>query len=369
MRVVYNSFSGRYSCNPRAVYERLRDVRPDWEHRWLAAPARRADFPPDVETVPFGGAECVAALEDADLVISNDHLALDWQKRPGTRYVQTWHGTPLKRIHHDVRWAPEGRLETLSKDVARWDDLLSPNRASTPRLRRAFGFSGPIHETGYPRNDLLSSPDGDKVRADLRASLGIADSTTAVLYTPTWRDDQVFLAGGRPDFALRLDPATFTDVLGGDHALLLRTHSLVTHRLDPAEHRSLIDVSDYPDIRDLYLAVDVLITDYSSTMFDFAVTGKPLLFYAYDLDDYRDRLRGFYFDLTADPPGPVLRTEEQVLAALAALDAVVTRYQSAYDRFRATFCHADDGHAADRVVELLGVTTPPRPGGSTRSLR
>jgi len=352
VRIVYNAFGGRYSCNPRALHERLSALRPDWQHVWLADPARPSGFPPDVETVPYGGPECVAALESADVVISNDHLALDWEKPSSTVYLQTWHGTPLKRIHHDVLWAPEGRLAYLDQDVARWDVLLSPNPASTPRLRRAFGYSGPVHETGYPRNDVLRSPDAERLRADVRAALGIPESATAVLYTPTWRDDLVFGADG-PDFTFALDPARFAAVLGPDHLLVLRTHSMVKHRLDLAAHGQVVDASDHPDVRDLYLAGDVLITDYSSTMFDFAVTGKPLLYYAYDLDDYRDRLRGFYFDLTDDPPGPILRTQEQVFEALADLDAVAARYRPAYDRFRATFCRLEDGHAADRVLDVV----------------
>ena len=362
MRIVYNSFGGQYSCNPRAVFERLRILRPDAHHLWTADPSRRGDFPADVETVPHGGPAMVAALEAADLVISNDHLALDWTKPAGTVYLQTWHGTPLKRIHHDVRWAPAGRLEYLSQDVARWDLLLSPNRASTPRLRRAFGFDGPVHETGYPRNDVLTSPEGATVRAAVRAALGIPESATVVLYTPTWRDDQVFDAD-RPDFALALDPMRFVAELGRDHVLLLRTHSLVTHRLELTAGDPVIDVSDHADVGELYLAADVLITDYSSTMFDFAVTGKPLLYYAYDLEDYRDRLRGFYFDLTDDPPGPVLRTADEVYAALGDLDGITARYAEAYGRFRATYCHAEDGHAADRVVDVLFPAPDPTAAG------
>lgn len=348
MRIVYNSFRGRYSCNPRAVFENLRERRPDWRHTWLVDPERAADFPPDVEAVPYGGAESAAVLEDAALVVSNDHLGFDWDKPAGTVYVQAWHGTPLKRIHHDVRWAPEGRLAALDLDVARWDHLLSPNAASTPRLRDAFRFAGPIHETGYPRNDVLRSARAERVRAEVRARLGVAEGTTAVLYTPTWRDDVVF-AGDGPDFTLALDP----ERLGPDHTLLVRTHSMVTGRPGGADGGRLVDVSRYPDVGDLYLAADVMITDYSSTMFDFAVTGKPLLFYAYDLDDYRDRLRGFYFDLAEDPPGPVLRTQDEVFDALADLPGVEGRYREAYARFRASYCSLEDGHATERVVDLL----------------
>ena len=348
MRVVYTSFSGRYSDSPRAVYEALAargDA--DVEHTWLSHPDHEHSFPRGTRTVRYGGPECLAALEAADVLVSNDHVPLDWEKQPGSVYLQTWHGTPLKRIHHDVRWAPEGRLERLDADVARWDHLLSPNRASTERLRRAFRFTGPIHETGYPRNDLLSSPARFAVRDAVRAELGITEGSRVVLYTPTWRDDVVF--GGDP-FALQLDLADFTRRLGEDHVLLLRLHSMVADRLVLPPGAPVIDVSTYRDVRDLYVAADLLVTDYSSTMFDFAVTGRPILFFTYDLEHYRDELRGFYFDLTAAAPGPLLRTSDELIGAISDIEAVAARHHEAYARFRRTFCHLEDGRATDRVL-------------------
>jgi CDP-glycerol glycerophosphotransferase len=118
-----------------------------------------------------------------------------------------------------------------------------------------------------------------------------------------------------------------------------------------SEGSFVVNVSTYPDISDLYLVADVLITDYSSVMFDFANSGRPVIFYAWDLDDYRDRLRGFYFDLTADPPGPVCRTSTEVAEALADLDGVQEQYAGAYGRFRETFCAWEDGHASARVID------------------
>jgi CDP-glycerol glycerophosphotransferase len=352
MKIVYTAFSGRFCDNPRALFEELSVRAPGHEHLWLAAPAHRHGFPAGVQTVPFGTSECVEALEAADVLISNDHVPLDWNKQPGTVYLQTWHGTPLKRIHHDVLWAPEGRLEYLDQDVARWDHLLSPNHASTERLREAFGLSGQIHETGYPRNDLLSSPRSAEVRADVRGRLEIPDGVTAVLYAPTWRDDQVF-AADQPDFTLQLDLEDFTRRLGADHVLLLRVHNLVADRLVVPDGAPVRDVSDFPDVRDLYAAADVLVTDYSSTMFDFAVTGRPILHFTYDLENYRDHLRGFYFDLAASAPGPLLRTSADVVGALLDLDQVVAEHKDAYAAFRQTFCHLEDGHATERVIDRI----------------
>ncbi len=114
----------------------------------------------------------------------------------------------------------------------------------------------------------------------------------------------------------------------------------------------MLDVSWHPDIGELYLAADVLVTDYSSAMFDFAVTGKPMLFYTYDLDEYKSLLRGFYFDLAPEAPGPLLPTSPEVLDALRDIDAVSERYAERYARFRERFCHLEDGRATERVIAL-----------------
>ena len=353
MKYVFHSFEGRYSDNPRALFEALRRRGGGHEHVWLADPGHADGFPPDVEVTAYGTPEGRAALEAADVLVANTHTDLPWDKRPGAFYLQTWHGTPLKRIHHDVMWAPPGRLERLSGDVDRWDLLLSPNPASTPRLRSAFRRRDlPIAETGYPRNDLLLSPEREAIRRELRAELGIPDDRRAVLYAPTWRDDEVFGEGGK-QFALPFDVGAFQGRLGDDHVLLLRLHYMLTGRFAAEEHPAVRDVSWHPDISRLYLAADVLVTDYSSSMFDFAVTGKPMLFYTYDLDDYQGRLRGFYFDFVPEAPGPMLATSAEVLDALADLDEVAARHAGRYGEFRARYAGLEDGRASRRVLDRL----------------
>ncbi len=361
MRIVFVSFRGHFSDSPRAIYEELLERGVDAACTWLTAPHTAASFPDDVATATFGSPGSIAALESADLVVSNDHIPLDWEKRPETTYLQTWHGTPLKRIHWDVLWAPEGRLERLQRDVDQWDLLVSPNRASTPLLRRAFRYDGEVLETGYPRNDVLNAADRDEIRARVRRQLEIPDGVTAVLYTPTWRDDVVFAEEAAGPFALGLDVDAFAEALGDDHVLLLRLHYMLTGRLEAYEHPAVRDVSFHPEVSELYLAADVLVTDYSSTMFDFAVTGKPLLFYTYDLDDYESRVRGFYFDLASIAPGPLVRTTEELLGALAELPRVTAEHADAYAHFRETFCHLDDGHASERVLDRVLRTQAPRP--------
>jgi len=365
MKVIHHSSGGRFSDSPRAVYQALVDSGHPSEHVWVADPRHLHGFPSGVETVEYGSARCIEELESADVVVSNTHLEMAWQKAPETVYLQTWHGTPLKHIHFDSLWAPPGRVAYLTEDVRRWDYLLSPNSASTERLRGAFGFTGEIIETGYPRNDILLAPERDRIRAEVRRRLAIPADATVVLYTPTWRDDHLD-ASGRQDFSLRLDPEEFRRRLGDDHYLLIRTHFLVTAELPTMDGPRVRDVSAHPDVGELYLAADAMVTDYSSTMFDFAVTGKPLFFYAYDLADYRDRLRGFYFDLHQHAPGPVVQGSTELMEALADLNAVRRRYAPAYRAFRNRFCHLDDGRATARVIERI-FTAPqaqPLPSGT-----
>jgi CDP-glycerol glycerophosphotransferase len=135
--------------------------------------------------------------------------------------------------------------------------------------------------------------------------------------------------------------------------LLLRLHNMVMDRLQVTEGSAVRDVCGHPDISDLYLAADVMVTDYSSTMFDFAVTGKPLLYLTYDLEYFQNELRGFYFDLAEVAPTPLLRTSAELVEALADLDAVTAASAERYARFRETFCSLEDGSATERVLDLI----------------
>ena len=348
--IVYDSFAGRYSDSPRALHAWLQP-RVAAEHVWLVDPAHRSGFPADVRTAVYGSAACVAALESADLVVGNTHIEVEWQKSPGSTYLQLWHGTPLKTVHRDVRWAPPGRLDWLELDIARWDYLLSPSPASTPRLRSAFRWGGEVLELGYPRNDVLAPPRVDEVRARTRAALGLADDETVVLYAPTFRDRM--LTDRSASLQLALDLPRLVAELGPRVRVLTRVHYFMTDRLERSDVPGVLDVSWHPDMAELYAASDVLVTDYSSSMFDFAVTGKPLIFYTYDLETYRDVDRGFYFELEPVAPGPVVRTQEDLTAALNDLPGVRREYAERYATFRQTYCALDDGHATRRVGRFV----------------
>jgi CDP-glycerol glycerophosphotransferase len=346
--VLFESWGGRYSDNPRAISEELGRQKVPLRRVWVGG-AKDQGFPSDVIVVEPGSWHYLDYLHRARYIVVNNTLPRYFRKNPESTYLQTWHGTPLKRIAFDVAnptFADSRQyLKGLSSEVASWDFLVSPSRFATDILRRAFRYEGEMIETGYPRNDLLHSPEAPIVRDRVRMNLGISKNERVVLYAPTWRDSP-------SSFSLRLDLNAVTDEIT-DVVVLFRAHHLDASSVSNPNHKRVLDVSSYSDIRDLYLAADVLITDYSSVMFDFAVTGKPILFFTYDLEHYRDTLRGFYFDFEKQAPGPLLTSTEAIIDALGDLEDVSNRYRAAYQSFRNTFCHLDDGMASQRVIDTL----------------
>jgi CDP-glycerol glycerophosphotransferase len=229
---------------------------------------------------------------------------------------------------------------------------VSPSRFASPILRRAYAIEGEMLETGYPRDDILARPDRDELSAQLKRRLGIPEDKRTVLYAPTYRDHMVDRRG-RYRLDLHLDLERLKQAVGDDTVVLFRKHHYVVDQVPTDPDGFVRDLSKYPDGTELLLAADVLLTDYSSMMFDFANTGRPMLFFTYDLDAYGDEIRGFYVDFVETVPGPLLRTTDDVVAALGDLDGVQARYAERYAAFRQKFCELDDGNASARVVDRI----------------
>jgi CDP-glycerol glycerophosphotransferase len=354
---LFESHGGRqYSGDPRAIYENLRGRGPVVDCVWVTRDGQFS-LPADGAVVVRGSREHHELAARARCVVGNTLQPTWYSRPPGQVYLQTGLGTPLKRLALDIE-SPQferGMIhhERVREDVASWSALLSANTFSTATFRKAFGFDGEILEFGSPRNDLLRHPDRDARAARVRRRLGLPASQRVVLYAPTWRDDALISAAGL-GFPQHLDFHALARALGPDHVTLVRAHPRMQEAIVAGDAGSGIrDVTQYPDLAELLLIADVLITDYSSAMFDFAVTGRPMLFFTYDLDRYRDRIRGFSFDFEAEAPGPLLRTSGEVVDAMRDLAATGSSYRGAYEAFAAKFCSAEDGHAAARAADWL----------------
>jgi CDP-glycerol glycerophosphotransferase len=359
--VVFISFGGkRATDNPLGIAAELRRRGDTREHIW-AVSDWSVPVPEGSRAVLRSTEAYWEALARSAYLVSNDDMPTGYQKRAGQTYLQTWHGTPLKRIGFDAGALQSVNgakyLDHLAGDIAKWDILLSPNPFSTPILRQAFRYEGEILESGYPRNDVLAASaraasDGGALAATVRERIGLPAGKRAVLYAPTWRDNQ-FYGAGRYRFDMQLDLERAWQQLGDDYVILIRGHHQMADDTPGGRPGFVQNVTGYPDVSELFLVSDALITDYSSMMCDFAVTGKPILVYAYDLADYRDNLRGFYLDFEAEVPGPVLTTSDEVIAALGDLDSVAAASRARYERFAAKFCPLDDGKAGARVCDRL----------------
>ncbi|MFD9605098.1 CDP-glycerol glycerophosphotransferase family protein [Streptomyces sp. NBC_01224] len=353
--VLYSSFDGRqYSDSPRAIHEEVARRGAELDHLWVVRD-QQARIPAGATAVEHGSAAWHEALARSRHIVTNTQLPEWFERREGQCVVQTWHGTPLKRIGLDLAGTARANtayIATIERRARQWSVLVSPNRFSTPVLRRSFGYRGEVLECGYPRNDLFRASDRTKVAAAVRERLGIPEGKRVVLYAPTWREDRP-QGGGRYALDLQLDLDAAERELGADTVLLVRRHYLVTDRLPDSGSGFVRDVSRYGDVGELMLVSDALVTDYSSLMFDFAQTGRPMLFHTHDLAHYRDTLRGFCFDFEARAPGPLIPGSAGLIEALRDPERATRGHAQAYEAFLRDFCDLDDGHAAAGVVDRM----------------
>jgi CDP-glycerol glycerophosphotransferase len=216
-------------------------------------------------------------------------------------------------------------------------------------------YDNEMLDTGYPRNDILHDTNRDKIAEHIRKQLGIPQDKKTILYAPTWRDDE-FYAKGQYKFEMHLNLDMMKQQLGDEYVLLLRTHYFIADSIDVSALKGFAyNLSRYDDISELYLISDILITDYSSVFFDYANLKRPMLFFTYDLEKYRDVLRGFYFDIEKEVPGPLLFTTEEVIDAVKNIDVIHGDYNQRYQEFYHRFCEWEDGHAAEKVVKSVFV--------------
>ena len=343
--VFFESFYGQAAaCNPRAIDARLAVERADVVRYWSTVDASVA-VPDGAIRVVEGSAQWWTARAEARLLVVNDWLRKRYRARPGQKVLQTWHGTMLKRLALDRADVGARTRLAVRRERARWDILLAQNDYSRDRFRSAYGFSKEIWVTGYPRDDALV----DKCNDGIRARLGIDPRARVVLYAPTWRDDRAEIV----DF---LDLPRLAHELGSDTTVLVRGHSRTLRYGRNIVGDGLLDVTTYPDVADLLAVTDVLVTDYSSVMFDFSATGRPIVFFTPDLRHYADDLRGFYFDLLADAPGAVVATQSELVDAIESTRTDADAHSSAYARWRRRFNPFDDGRAAERVVDRILLT-------------
>lgn len=362
--VLFDAYMGRqFACSPKAIYlEMLNDPRfSDFKFVW--AFRNPGDFSylkgnKNTLTTVYESGEYFKYCAKAKYWITNSRLNEAIKKKPEQVYIQCWHGTPLKKLGYDIEVKGGNAMNSVADiqhkykiDSKRYTYMISPSPFCTEKFASAFDLEHPeiIKEVGYPRNDALFKYTESDVER-IKTELGIPEDKRVILYAPTWRDD-CHESGKGYVYKAQLDFKRLRDALGDKFVLLFRTHYFISNYIDLSEFEGFVyNVSRHNDINELYIISDMLITDYSSVFFDFANLKRPIIFYMYDYDSYKTKLRDFYIDVST-LPGPIVKTQDELQSAIASYKENAPLYNDKYTAFLEKFCPKDDGFAAKRVVD------------------
>lgn len=381
--VVFEAFLGNsYACSPKAIYERmLEDERyRDYQFVWSVHHVNQFAFlknNPRTVVVKKLSQEYYRYCAEAKYWINNATLNDALKPRKGQVVIQTWHGTPLKRLGCDIesgedaQYTKEQNQKRYKEHINKLTYFLSPSAFASEKFCSAFamkeaGKEHIIRETGYPRNDFLYRYTQEDVK-EIKKRLHIPEGRKVILYAPTWRDNQfgTYIKDNKEQtgylYKMGVDLKKLVQDLGGEYIILVRVHVNVRDAQGIPEDPQIIDVTDVPDINELYVVSDMQITDYSSTLFDYANLKRPILFYMYDLEEYGGKLRGFYLDL-AELPGPIIQKEEELAGAIKDLSAHFS-YDEKYQAFNRKYNYLDGPDCSRKVLDELMPPeyAPPRP--------
>ncbi len=351
--VLYESYHGKsMTGNPYAMYlYMINDKRfEDYTHIWILEDTTKTRELKNTKFIKRNSLKNAYHLLTSKYLINNTTFLPFVNKRKKQIYINTWHGTPLKTLGKDIKIS-YGNAINVTKNLLQTDYFISPNKYTTDIFLRSNDidtlYPGKIIENGYPRNDLLFLDDTQKI--NLKKDLNIDNNKKTILYAPTFRgshldaesNDQIFI-----DFIISLN-RRFAD-----------TYNILT-KLHHIDHKSDIEIEHVPrniDTNELLSIVDVLITDYSSTAFDFIPLKRPIIYYAFDLEAYSQD-RGFYFDIQ-EMPGALCQTENLVMEQIKNIDTFMPNHVSEYMNTLKKFCKYEDGNVTEKIIETIFFNNP-----------
>jgi CDP-glycerol glycerophosphotransferase len=352
--VLFQCYRGEFATDSQlALDEGLRVSRPELARYWGVRDLS-TELPEGSLPVVIGTQEWYDVLAASRYLCNNIDFDGFFRKRPYQRYLQTFHGYPFKSMGTSF-WAGKGFApDRIARECERrnadWDAILVPTEECAEFYRTEYSYSGDVLVTGYPRADFVVNADRAKVRQHVLERLGVPQDKTVVLYAPTYRDELTTRTYAAKRFD-ELDLGELTEGLGPEVVILVRGHN--NNQREPDRVRSVpnvVDVTDYPEINELTVAADAAILDYSSLRFEWALTGRPAVFFVPDVDTYFAR-RPPLFDYAGTAPGPWLKTTAEVVDTLRDLDEVSSKYAAEMAEFNARFNALHDGKATDRVIK------------------
>ncbi|MGZ4639924.1 MAG: bifunctional glycosyltransferase/CDP-glycerol:glycerophosphate glycerophosphotransferase, partial [Actinomycetes bacterium] len=350
--ILLASYLGESCTDSQLAIDRhLAETRPDLERVWGVRDASVL-VPDGARSVVLDSAEWYDAVARSRYLCRNIDFGPWLQVRPEQAYLQTFHGYPFKSMGRDFwrsKGFPPGQVRHFARRASgEWDLILVPSAECEAYYREQYGYTGAVLAAGYPRTDVLVNADAAAVRREVLAQIGVPEERTVVLYAPTYRDTLTTRVYSARRFD-ELDLDELTRRLGPEYVVLVRGHNNNQREADRVGRAAtVVDVTDHPDINALTLAADVAVLDYSSLRFDWALTGKPMVFFVPDLEAYFG-LRAPLFPFEESAPGPWARTTGEVADLLADPRALSHRYAADLAAFNQRFNELNDGHATERV--------------------
>lgn len=357
-----SSLFRNYTGNPKYIYEEFvrQNLDEEYDLVWVFKNPDAIDLSKikgKHRVLKYKEFKFFVLFATASFIVSDSRLPRYLRMHKKNCYIQTWHGTPLKKLALDMTSLDMGGGKDISKyhdnfrkSSSTWNYLLSQNNFSTNTFRRCFDFDKEILEIGYPRNDILVNSSEADIN-ELKESLGLPLDKKIILYAPTWRDNQYY-RNGEYKFVSAIDFDALREAISDEYIMIVKYHYLIKDAVDWSTYEGFIyQFGESEDIASLYLVSDMLITDYSSVMFDYSVLKRPMVFFAYDLDDYKNNLRGFYFDFLEEAPGPIVLTNDDLIDAIKNYNP--SNWAKKYEAYSAKYNHCDDGNASSKVVDLI----------------
>ena len=365
--ILFEAFGGRnYTCSPKAIYEKMLTIKEfkDYTFVWSFIDPSKHEVKKDkrLKIIKSKSKEYYKYMSISKYWIVNSIIEEGITKKKNQVYVQCWHGTPLKRLRYDivVNGASLNSVEEIRKrndiDAKKFDYFISPSKYCTEKFTSAFnlkalGKENIIIEEGYPRNDFLFNKTKKDIDA-IKKKLGLPLDKKVIFYLPTFRDNQ-HTSGVGYTYKLGIDFDSLKKKFSKEYVILFSPHYFIENSIDLTKYKGFIyNVARYDEINELYLVSDIIMTDYSSVFFDYANLKRPMLFYMYDIDDYKGNLRDFYISLD-ELPGPIAKTQDELENNLKNIDKEFNKNKEKYEKFNEKYNYLDDGNASERVIKVI----------------
>ncbi len=376
--IIFSCYNGAsYTCSPKAIYEYMQNNEKFKDYTFIWGFKNHKMYKGNLEcnnntiVVKMGSRQFRKYIAKSKYWVFNFKLDDYLKPKKNQVFLQCWHGTPLKRLGCDLEHfdnvlntakAMKKRYKIEAKKISYF---ISPSRFATDKFTSAWNLKEQnkeniLIETGYPRNDFLfnyTQEDVDRIKSKLFGYYYLIyereiKKKKIILYAPTYRSNQHETGVGYT-YKEEVDFDKMRQALGEDYIILFRPHYFIANKFDFEKYDGFVyDASKIDDINELYIISDILITDYSSVFFDYANLKRPMIFYMYDLEHYRDESNGFYIDIEKELPGNIVRTDDDLITEIKRISTDFN-YDEKYKKFNEKYNYLDDGHASKRVVDIV----------------